>query len=68
MVIDKPKTKSAKLPATLVTPEVRQKVEDVAKANNVSIGHVQRLALDLFLAINDSNAIASDSHNKQENA
>lgn len=50
---------SARLPATQVTPEMRQMVDDICRANDVSIGELQRFALSLFLA-----KVATDGSDK----
>lgn len=51
----------AMLPATSVTPEMRQKVAMIAQCNNTSIAEVVRIAITLFLS--ESANIVSESDN-----
>jgi hypothetical protein len=46
----KAKRLTARLPATVCTPEMRDKVVEIAQARGVSLSDIQREALSLFLA------------------
>lgn len=59
-----PNTKTPKFTvwlATTVTPATKKKVVSVAKRENVSISEIQRRALSLFLAQNDTECVASET-------
>lgn len=48
-------TFDSQLPATPCTPQMRERVEDIAKLHNMSLADVQRSAMRFFLAEYDSN-------------
>lgn len=51
---------TAWLPPTAVTPKMRKTIEAKAARENISIGELQRRALSLFLAQNDTKTVEGD--------
>lgn len=47
--------------ATTVTPAMKEEVVSKAKRENVSISEIQRRALALFLAQNDTKCVAAET-------
>jgi hypothetical protein len=52
---------TAQLPPTPCTPEMRQRMIDVAEEKGESVAHLQREAIALFLSENDRNSIINES-------
>lgn len=50
------------LPATPCTEDMRKRIVDIAKSENVSIAQVQRVAYEFFLSRFDGNAIKLDGN------
>lgn len=49
MIMTKPERFNSFLPSTPVTDEMRDQIDSLAKENGVSMAHIVRLALSLFL-------------------
>ncbi|MBZ0284059.1 MAG: hypothetical protein K8L97_25185 [Anaerolineae bacterium] len=61
MLISKPQRLTARLPATPCTPEMRERIAQIADQEKVTMADVQRNAFGFFLAQIDSKAVSIDS-------
>jgi len=60
MLISKPQRLTSRLPATPCTPEMRERIAQIADQENVTMADVQRNAFEFFLAQIDSKSVNSD--------
>lgn len=57
---------TSQLPSTPVTVTMRERVVSIAQERGMSLSEVQREALSLFLAKNDSKKVKDDSKSVKE--
>lgn len=53
----------ARLPATRVTPEMRDEMVELARQHRCDLGELQRAAFSLFLQQNGTNSVTKDTIN-----